>query len=109
MDGWMDGWMENNEWEVQKDSCHVISSANLALNYKQTVLHQSNHHADQDRNAVPAEYMCKTSPLAATCLICTPVGAAYFYSLNGQEVHRSRRLHGTSHLLSAYINLLCKI
>jgi hypothetical protein len=101
----MDGWMENNKREARKDSCHVISSANLALNCKQTVLHQSNHHADQDRYAVPAEYITTST----TCLICTPFGAAYFYSLNGQEVHRSRRLHGTSHLLSAYINLLCKI
>jgi len=67
--------MENNEWEVRKDSCHVISCANLALNCKQTVLHQSNHRADQGRNAVPAAYMCKTSPLATTCLIYTPVGA----------------------------------
>jgi len=72
-------------------------------------LHQSNHRADQDSNAVPAGYICITSPLATTCSMCTPVGAVYFYSLNGQEVHRCRRLHGTSHHHSPYTNLLCKI
>jgi hypothetical protein len=91
------------------ENVHKSQAIDLHTNWTHKKLHQSNHHADQDWYAVPAEYMCKISPLATTCLMCTPVGAVYFYSLNGQNVHRSRRLHGTSHLHSHYINLLCKL